>query len=636
MMARTRRAISARPARALSQDDAGPAPLLLSLQQTIGNQGVLRLLQRQDAAHHSPLALAARRTARPAAAHAVLAQRCGGEAHQGCACAADASTVERQVADPGPIARAGADSSAAAGSRPPLTSPRFAGDAVLEACHQDQARLTQGARGASVQKVQQALLDQGFDLGPKGADASYGPGTAKAVREFKAKERLGFEEFGDVGPGTMTRLDQLFPPVAPGPSPSIAPAFAEEENGLFCPNPADVVAALVADPALTQALASRGDAAVTRAPSIAAGGANHIDIPTAVARFNQLVDVKTPAGAQAGPVNISNTGQFFVYQELRSVVEAELRQIGGSGDADAVQFGAVGLQAVNAIHARSKTAGTLIGALDRIAAKTKSPQKAAMQAVLRDLGGGGAIDAQIFAAFDLTPNDTLPPGILVRFRSLRALQAVLAFDSAACGGNAIRVAQRIKRKGGLVKRQAKTPSVSAVLASGSGFEDRRPMGSPSSAFEPAATSGVSLGGIMMFGDVILQSGVSGVVGQIKQALDNGKTVHARVLSGLGYGIGTTATGKTALDARAKRIQIGPPPEEHSVLIIGFDGDTFVFHDSDAAVSKTPEAGFGELFFDSSDNRLSTAKDPADLLVLFNTHDHVRGDHRYQVIRVESI
>src|SRR5256885_526874 len=82
-----------------------------------------------------------------------------------------------------------------------------------------------------------------------------------------------------------------------------------------------------------------------------------------------------------------------------------------------------------------------------------------------------------------------------------------------------------------------------------------------SAFEPAATSGVSLGGIMMFGDVILQSGVSGVVGQIKQALGNGKTVHARVLSGLGYGIGTTATGKTALDARAKRIQIGPPPEK---------------------------------------------------------------------------
>src|SRR5258708_36240950 len=107
----------------------------------------------------------------------------------------------------------------------------------------------------------------------------------------------------------MTRRHHLSPPAAPGPSPSIAPAFAEEENGLFCPNPADVVAALVADPALTQALASRGDAAVTRAPSIAAGGANHIDIPTAVARLQPLVYVKTPAGAPAGPVNISNTRQ---------------------------------------------------------------------------------------------------------------------------------------------------------------------------------------------------------------------------------------------------------------------------------------------------------------------------------------
>ena len=77
-----------------------------------------------------------------------------------------------------------------------------------------------------VSKVQQALLDLGFDLGSSGLngdgiDGVYGPKTAAAVRAFKEREQLGFEQFGDVGPGTMGRLDQLFPP-RPTPDPSCA------------------------------------------------------------------------------------------------------------------------------------------------------------------------------------------------------------------------------------------------------------------------------------------------------------------------------------------------------------------------------------------------------------------------------
>jgi hypothetical protein len=30
------------------------------------------------------------------------------------------------------------------------------------------------------------------------------------VRKFKADEHLGSEQFGDVGPGTIGRLDELF------------------------------------------------------------------------------------------------------------------------------------------------------------------------------------------------------------------------------------------------------------------------------------------------------------------------------------------------------------------------------------------------------------------------------------------
>jgi peptidoglycan hydrolase-like protein with peptidoglycan-binding domain len=112
------------------------------------------------------------------------------------------------------LSRAGAPTGEVPGAAPGakrLTSPRFVGDPLLEACLQDRARLSPGARGLSVAKVQQALVDLDYDLGPAGADMVYGAKTATAVRAFKRDQALGFEQFGDVGPGTMGRLDELFP-----------------------------------------------------------------------------------------------------------------------------------------------------------------------------------------------------------------------------------------------------------------------------------------------------------------------------------------------------------------------------------------------------------------------------------------
>lgn len=91
-----------------------------------------------------------------------------------------------------------------------LSSPRFIGDQILSACFQDRARLGEGATGPAVAKIQAALLDLGYDLGPTGADGKFGSATAAAVRAFKKTERLGFEQYGDVGPGTMRRLDRIF------------------------------------------------------------------------------------------------------------------------------------------------------------------------------------------------------------------------------------------------------------------------------------------------------------------------------------------------------------------------------------------------------------------------------------------
>ena len=105
-----------------------------------------------------------------------------------------------------------------------LVSPRFTGEPLLEACFADRARMSIGERDTDSQhpvgKVQQALVDLGYDLGSTGAnqdgvDGAYGQRTAAAVRAFKADQGLGFEPFGDVGPGTMHRLDELFPPTLP-------------------------------------------------------------------------------------------------------------------------------------------------------------------------------------------------------------------------------------------------------------------------------------------------------------------------------------------------------------------------------------------------------------------------------------
>ena len=210
---------AARDARSATPARATPVHRLLGLQASAGNRAVSRLISGPSV------------------------QRCGGETHAGCPCAeepvqrADQSGLEgaslRQPAEsaPGPGAPSGQGAKT-------LTSPRFVGDATLEACLNDRARLAQGDVSRSTARIQQALIDLGHDLGPTGADMVYGAKTAAAVRDFKAKENLGFTQFGDVGPGTMTRLDELFPGELPE-CPILGPTTETEAGSADAPAPAD-------------------------------------------------------------------------------------------------------------------------------------------------------------------------------------------------------------------------------------------------------------------------------------------------------------------------------------------------------------------------------------------------------------
>jgi peptidoglycan hydrolase-like protein with peptidoglycan-binding domain len=109
---------------------------------------------------------------------------------------------------------------------PLLKSPRWGTppNSKLAQCFQDQARLgPHDPDKDAVTKVQQALVDveaithQHYDLGPTGVDGKYGSHTALAVRKFKKDRGLGFDQFPDVGPGTMAELDRLFTGAAPKP-----------------------------------------------------------------------------------------------------------------------------------------------------------------------------------------------------------------------------------------------------------------------------------------------------------------------------------------------------------------------------------------------------------------------------------
>lgn len=87
-----------------------------------------------------------------------------------------------------------------------LSSPRFAGDPVLEACAADSHVMGPGEKGMAVRRVQWALLDLQFDLPMFGADGDFGGETAAAVSAYKESRGISPSD-GKVGPTTMGRLD---------------------------------------------------------------------------------------------------------------------------------------------------------------------------------------------------------------------------------------------------------------------------------------------------------------------------------------------------------------------------------------------------------------------------------------------
>ncbi len=90
-----------------------------------------------------------------------------------------------------------------------LKATRFAGDLKLEACFDNEARISEGDTGESVVKIQQTLLELGYDLGNARVDGIYGKKTGNAIRQFKIDQNLTPNTYTDVGPKTLAKLDEI-------------------------------------------------------------------------------------------------------------------------------------------------------------------------------------------------------------------------------------------------------------------------------------------------------------------------------------------------------------------------------------------------------------------------------------------
>ncbi len=493
-----------------------------------------------------------------------------------------------------------------------------------------------------------------------GADGRYGPKTWDAVKLFKTTEKLGFETMGDVGPGTMRRLNELFPAVDE-PMPEAEAAEPIDTDEIACPTGDDVVTAVAAHgpteqaDAETQQAIRAGSTGDTAAEQVGVGRKGPVSIDDVVDRFTKKVN--TANAAKIGgtvDANITDRGQFFWSRQILIEIEKELDGIErapGGGLDFATKARAVLRKIQNEPLEPDPTISTDLGELKAIAKKANPALQARMNALLaaNPVSGGGIV-VGLWKSLESSPDDKIPS--LLSFRSLLTFLSVKRFLNTDCFNHAVAVARRVHRKGGVSPRDPKVRPFSQVIGTYDFVSDFRPLkpdepkglddASINRGVDPVGPADKEKDGFMM-GHVMRQTGLAGAVDAMQTAIDAGLFVHVRVVSGVGFGgfLGQVQpTGKRSRQRLSDKDKKGKDKpitkyEEHSVLVIGYDNNKFVFNDPDAMVSSMPKPGFGLLFFDAANNRLGTGETIPHMAV---NEDGKNRDHqkRYQVISLTSL
>jgi peptidoglycan hydrolase-like protein with peptidoglycan-binding domain len=191
-----------------------------------------------------------------------------------------------------------------------LTSARFSGDAVLEACFDGERVLQQGSNGAAVTLIQQALIDAGFPLPQFGADGSFGTETRNALKDFQRSSAL--VDDGKVGPATMSALDSLFsggapslPPVVPVvPTPTTPPTVTTQTIVSAPDGTADTRTTVGVGERVRFTSPTAGTWTVSDGRIIGLNtGANMVWEAPAVAA-NPIITITTPGGATATAITV--------------------------------------------------------------------------------------------------------------------------------------------------------------------------------------------------------------------------------------------------------------------------------------------------------------------------------------------
>ena len=228
-----------------SQHGASSLHPLLQLQQSIGNREVARLIQAkrqasepEDACERRVSGVADRLMRLPEGRLQRNCAACASGAKSCPSCDEESSSVKRKA---NPTRNSNGDSLSlqqhgasddlkvqrTIGNERDLSSPRFAGDPVLEAVFDNERVLKFGSNAPeAIAKVQQALIDAGFAI-PNGPTGGFGPQTKAAVIAFQKAAGLEQRQVdGIIGPNTMSRLDSRFPTAeAPAPSTNCEQGF---------------------------------------------------------------------------------------------------------------------------------------------------------------------------------------------------------------------------------------------------------------------------------------------------------------------------------------------------------------------------------------------------------------------------
>src|SRR5829696_1057853 len=257
-------------------------------------------------------------------------------------------------------------------------------------------------------------------------------------------------------------------------------------------------------------------------------------------------------------------------------------------------------------HLNWKTADNARKALRELApdgpmAALHGPEDARLEA-------GGAIFEKLWKAYE-NPTASFPD--LAPYATLGHYQALRRWEMQACKVTATRIAKRYIAAGGVGgKRDAGTAIKPTALVASVKWDDT-PLGGDR-----------YRGGVASYSRKLVDE-----VARMRRALDDGWVIHARVLSGLEGG------GRSGAEA------------EHSLIVFGYDGNTFEFFDPDVAGSNLARSGFDKLYFDPVANRLSTARTESDFGVYdadgpagSNRHHgwQASGVHRYQVTSIETL